>query len=108
MKSVEQQVKKLEQRVHDQIPVARFIVWTQIEQLAIAEKLRRAAAALVKSQRQHRCKGGPAGVGCTAVSDERLSDLEDLLKGMLSFHSPKGKIPKAVKKLLADARKVRR
>lgn len=89
-KTVQQQVNELNSRVNAQMGTTRLILRVQMEQLAMAEKLRRAAKALVRSQWQHRCDD--KGTGCTAVSESALTVLEDLLKGITSFHDPRKRV----------------
>jgi hypothetical protein len=96
--NIEKKIRDLEARISAQEPIARFIIRTQLEQLAQAEELRKRAKALVKSQWQHRCKKDRAG-GCTAVSESALWGLEELLTGMLPFHL-RGRIPKGVRELI--------
>jgi hypothetical protein len=76
--NIEKKIRDLEARISAQEPIARFIIRTQLEQLAQAEELRKRAK---------------------AVSESALWGLEELLTGMLPFHL-RGRIPKGVRELI--------
>lgn len=102
---IERDVRRLEARVASQEQTARFIVKVQIGQLAEAEKLRTLALDVVRSKWQHRCSDRVGG--CVAVSESKLRLLATFVRQLTKFHSAKGKMPAAVKKLLADSGKGR-
>ena len=103
-KDLNAMVDALNHRVDDHEPIARFIARTQIEQLAKAEELRRAAVNLVRSKWWHKCSDGVGG--CVAVSDSKLGKLETALKDLLPFHKG-SRIPKCVRELIAPPKRRR-
>lgn len=95
--TVREQIAELNRRIDAALPVSRFILKVQLEQLAKAEQLRKLALALIASRWQHRCPDKVGGI--VAVSESKLSDLRAFVKGLASFHR-KRPLPKSVIRIL--------
>lgn len=92
-------VRRLEGNLRCAESVNRFILRNELEKLALAERLRRAAEALVRSRwvPDLRVTGGYTGPRFDVT---KLDARESVLDGLKPFHVSRGRLPAVVRKAL--------